>query len=94
MLNWGFANADKVTPIGQLVDPAQTVPATGEVLVEGGGELAPTTLPAPTELESELSAALFPEETGAAAEVSLPWLALIIAVAVGAIVVIRRRRVH
>jgi len=35
LLTWGFANADKVTPIGVLVDPISTVAA--DVEPEGGG---------------------------------------------------------
>lgn len=55
LLDWGFVNADKVTPIGQLVDPAESVPSTGEVLVEGGGEAAPDSLDASSMVPVSLS---------------------------------------
>jgi len=55
LLDWGFANADKVTPIGQLVDPAESIPSTGEVLLEGGGEVAPDSLDAASMVPVSLS---------------------------------------
>jgi D-alanyl-D-alanine carboxypeptidase (penicillin-binding protein 5/6) len=64
LLDWGFANATRVTPVGTLVDPQGTVPTTGEVLLEGGGEEV-TELDAPAALPAvEVSeAAVLPEHS-------------------------------
>ena len=87
LLDWGFANADKVTAIGQLVDPATTVPSTGEVLVEGGGEAPPQSL----EVSSSVPVALTPPSSDAANPyLSIAWLVLAV-VLLGAIGLALRR---
>lgn len=92
LLDWGFANASKVTPVGQLVDPLETVPATGEVLVEGGGEEAPTFVAAESTAVEEQSAITLPDESGVATDTGLIWLAAVVAVLLGGLVLLRSRR--
>lgn len=56
LLTWGFANADKVTPIGVLVDPVTAVAA--DVEPEGGGA-QPVPVQTPVEVlpvESDITA--------------------------------------
>lgn len=73
LLDWGFANADKVTPIGQLVDPVESVPSTGEVLLEGGGEAAPDSLDA----AGTVPVSVTPQATGEPnTYISIAWLVL------------------
>jgi len=73
LLDWGFANADKVTPIGQLVDPVQSIPSTGEVLLEGGGEIAPDSLDAASMVPVSLSPQASDEPN---TYLSVAWLVL------------------
>ena len=88
LLDWGFANRTKVTPVGTLVGPRP----------EGGEEATPTpsvAVPAPAPGETTVAggAAGAPVAAGSSAS---PWLvALVAAVALGAVVawwLMRRRR--
>jgi D-alanyl-D-alanine carboxypeptidase (penicillin-binding protein 5/6) len=87
LLDWGFANADKVTPIGQLVDPSATVPSTGEVLLEGGGEAAPQSI----EAAGSVPASLTPTSSDAANPyLSIAWLVLAVVLLAAIGLAIRR----
>jgi D-alanyl-D-alanine carboxypeptidase (penicillin-binding protein 5/6) len=87
LLDWGFANADKVTPIGQLVDPAEAVPSTGEVLVEGGGEVAPQAIEAAGSVPVAVTAP--PTET-TNTYLSVAWLVLAVVLLAAIGLAIRR----
>jgi D-alanyl-D-alanine carboxypeptidase (penicillin-binding protein 5/6) len=92
LLDWGFANASRVTPVGQLVDPLEAVPVTGEVLVEGGGEDAPVVVQAIAEPSVSDEVIAMPDESGAATDTGLIWLAAVVVLLVGGLLVVRARR--
>jgi D-alanyl-D-alanine carboxypeptidase (penicillin-binding protein 5/6) len=92
LLDWGFANANKVTPIGQLVDPLGAVPAAGEVLVEGGGEEAPTAVASPAMPVASADVIAMPDESGAASDTGVIWLAAAVAALMGGLLLFRARR--
>lgn len=92
LLDWGFANAAKITPVGQLVDPLEAIAISGEVLIEGGGELievAAEGLDQPAEIAQSSTV---PEEPGAAIDLGFLWLVLIAAIILFGLMALRSAR--
>jgi D-alanyl-D-alanine carboxypeptidase (penicillin-binding protein 5/6) len=89
LLDWGFANADKVTAIGQLVDPlaaGQNTPALGAA---PGQDSTETPGPGPTaarRLASDLTA---PAPDGIS--IAMLWGAGLVALGAGAVSFVARR---
>ncbi|NUO91288.1 MAG: hypothetical protein HOQ18_10760 [Dermatophilaceae bacterium] len=69
LLDWGFANADRVTPVGRLVEPgeaaaptpAATVPPLPTDLADGTGDAAPTGGPGTQSTPAPVAAPATPE---------------------------------
>ncbi|MER7754388.1 D-alanyl-D-alanine carboxypeptidase [Kitasatospora sp. NPDC097643] len=97
LLDWGFAAADKVQPVGRLVDelPAGAAEPTGQA---GGtaGTPAPPPHPSPTAQPTTAPAAARAAEPAAADGLGLTgWLTVAVALSGGgvvAVVLLRRRR--
>ncbi|MGV9267077.1 D-alanyl-D-alanine carboxypeptidase family protein [Kitasatospora sp. NPDC003701] len=95
LLDWGFAAADKVTPVGRLVDeaPAGGEPApTGQA---GGTAGAPAPPPHPSPAATASAQAAPGGDDGGDGLGPVGWVGIGLALAVGgagALVVLRRRR--
>jgi serine-type D-Ala-D-Ala carboxypeptidase (penicillin-binding protein 5/6) len=55
LLDWGFANVGRITPVGTLVDAVSPLPADDQPIAQGGGEVVDVEnialAPAPVEIE-------------------------------------------
>jgi serine-type D-Ala-D-Ala carboxypeptidase (penicillin-binding protein 5/6) len=43
LLDWGFANANAITPVGNLAEPVDPIKTDSEPMLEGGGEIVLST---------------------------------------------------
>lgn len=80
LLDWGFATADRLTPVGQLVDPLVTGGPTAAPLDAGRG---------PGGLASSPGAVGLPPERAPAGPGRAPWLVAVAALLVGAGALVR-----